>query len=250
MSHEIDDNNLPATPLLLISDLDDTIKISHTQSKLITVYRGLFRTSAFVGMAQLYTEMISNHERSEFYIVSSSPPPIRKKIEAFLLLHGFPTAKMILRDWIRQPNILKYKLGAILGLVEQAPGPVILIGDDTEYDPEVFAHVAKKFPEKVAARYLRVVRGRDLPEGSHGFFTAFDIACAELAAGRLQSDQVLRIGEVVLKAENHSWIIPWFSLKPPLNFVPFLTNPDEAVVELWKRIKQKIQDIPRRKTKP
>ena len=71
-------NNAGATtPLLLISDLDDTIKISHTQSKLITVYRGLFRTSAFAGMAQLYAEILARHSDSRFCVVSSSPPQIQ-----------------------------------------------------------------------------------------------------------------------------------------------------------------------------
>jgi len=239
----------PPFPLLLISDLDDTIKISHTQSKLITVYRGLFYSSAFVGMASLYQEILATHEGSRFVVVSSSPTALRKKIEHFLSLNEFPKAELNLRDWIREPSVLKYKSRAISAATEKSPYPVILVGDDTEHDPEVLAEVAKNFPEKVLARYIRVVRGRNLPEGSQGFFTAFDIACAELAAGRLRSDQVLRVGESVLSDEKHSRLIPWFSLKPPLHFVPFLISPDEAIVELWKKIQSKLESIPRRKTK-
>ena len=237
-------------PILLVSDLDDTIKVSHTQSKLITVYRGLFRSSAFAGMATLYKEILQAHPGSQFLVVSSSPPAIKRKIENFLRLHSFPPAHLILRDWIRTPSIQGYKLHALTEVVKGAPCAVMLIGDDTEYDPEVFAEVARQFPEKVLARYLRVVRGRELPEGSHGFFTAFDIACAELAAGRLGSDQVLHVGESVLRADKNSRLIPWFSLKPPIHFVPFLTRPDEAIVDLWERIKEKVEAIPRRKTKP
>lgn len=243
---------MPAQPVLLISDLDDTIKISHTQSKLITVYRGLFRSSAFAGMAQLYEELLAFNQGSCFNVVSSSPPQIRRKVEFFLSKNNFPGCDITLRDWMRQPNITKYKLGAILGLVEKAAlaGRVsILVGDDTEHDPEVFAHVAKRHPEQVAARYLRIVKGRSLPEGSTGFFTAFDIACAELAAGRLGNEQVLRVGEAVLKAEKNSRLIPWFSLKPPLNYVPYQSAPETAVEELWNRIREKVQAIPRRKTK-
>jgi phosphatidate phosphatase APP1 len=232
--------------LLLISDLDDTIKISHTQSKLVTVYRGLFRSSAFTGMAQLYTELLARHPGSTLWVVSASPPQIRKKIDFFLAKNGFPPASICLRDWIRQTNILKYKLGSILALVESSPHPVVLIGDDTEHDPEVFAHVAKRFPEKVSARYLRMVKGRELPEGSTGFFTAFDVACAELSAGRLTSEQVLRIGEAVLKAEKGSRLIPWFSLMPPARNAPF-PEADSPLTELWKAIQDKILAIPRGK---
>lgn len=236
------------TPILLLSDLDDTIKISNTKAPFVTVYRGLFRSSAFAGMSELYKELLA-HEESSFYIVSSSPPAIRGKIEYFLTKNRFPKAEIILRDWIRQPSILKYKLKRILDLTENSRYPVILVGDDTEHDPEVFAHVSKKFPDKVLARYLRVVTGRALPEGSHGFFTAFDLACAELASGRLEAEQVLKVGEAVLKAEKNSRLIPKFSLKPPLTFVPFLSAVDDALVDLWKKIQTKIEAMPKRKVK-
>lgn len=242
---------MSGTPLLLISDLDDTIKISHTQSKLVTIYRGLFRSSAFAGMAQLYGELLNYNPGSQFCVVTSSPPQIRKKVDFFLSKNQFPACDITLRDWMRQPNILKYKLGSILALVEAAEKEgrcAILVGDDTEHDPEVFSHVQKRFPNAVAARYLRIVKGRELPEGSVGFFTAFDIACAELAAGRLASEQVLRVGEAVLKAEKHSRLIPWFSLKPPTTYVPYTATPGAPVEEIWNRIREKVQAIPRRKS--
>lgn len=237
------------SPLLLLSDLDDTIKISHTQSKLVTVYRGLFRSSAFAGMAVLYREILACHQDSSFMIVSSSPPAIRRRIENFLLLNGFPAAKITLRDWIRQSSIAHYKLNAILAATKKSPHPVLLVGDDTEHDPEVLAEVARQLPEKVLARYIRVVRGRELPEGTIGFYTAFDIACAEFAAGRLGSEQVLKVGETLLKAEKNSRLIPWFSLKPPMQLAPLLIHPDEAILELWQKIQTKLESIPRRKTK-
>ncbi|MGZ3657601.1 MAG: phosphatidate phosphatase App1 family protein [Bdellovibrionota bacterium] len=231
-------------PLLLISDLDDTIKISHTQSKFVTVYRGLFRSAAFAGMSQLYSELLRHNPHSEFHLVSSSPPQIRRKIEFFLEKNKFPRAQIVLRDWIRQTSVLKYKLGTILSLVERTTHPVILIGDDTEHDPEVFAHVAKRFPEKVSARYIRMVKGRELPDGTTGFFTAFDVACAELAAGRLGSEQVLRVGDVVLKAEKNSRLIPWFSMRPPARSAPFADEADSPLAPLWKAIQERILAIP------
>jgi hypothetical protein len=241
---------LPAHPLLLLSDLDDTIKISHTQSKFITVYRGLFRSSAFAGMAVLYREILTGHENSKMTVVSSSPPAIKKKIEFFLRVNEFPESDITLRDWVRQPSILKYKFKSITGLVDAWQGKAILIGDDTEHDPEVLCRVAENFPDKILAVYVRIVKGRTLPEGCTGFFTAFDIACAELGAGRLTNEQVLSVGKAILDAEKNSRLIPWFSLKPPITFVPFLKNPDEAILTLWQQIHAKLQSIPRRKTKP
>lgn len=239
--------------MIIISDLDDTIKISHTQSKLVTVYRGLFRSSAFAGMSELYRSMLrlgALDPNGSFFILSSSPPAIRKKIEYFLTKHGFPKAKLILRDWIREPSILKYKMRRLHECLETAAEPVVLFGDDTEHDPEVFTHMKKKFPGKILAIYIRSVRGRELPEGVTPFYTAFDVACSELAAGRLDNEQVLRVGEAVLAAEKNSWLIPYFSLKPPLGFSPFATAleiVDESLVELWKKIHSRIETIERRR---
>ena len=213
---------------------------------LITIYRGLFRTSAFSGMTELYREILED-PKSIFYIVSSSPPAIEKKIEFFLKKNKFPKAKLILRDWLRQPSIPKYKQHALLQLVEKSKYPVILIGDDTEHDPFVFAAVAKKFPLKVMARYVRVIKGQELPEGTYGFYTAFDIACAELETGRLSNDQVLKIGQAVLKAKKNSRIIPNFSLKPPKSFIPILKGADNAVIDIWNKIQKRIIAMPKRK---
>lgn len=236
------------SPITLISDLDDTIKISNTESKLSTIYRGLFRSSAFAGMAELYVEILK-HSESKFHIVSSSPPAIRKKILYFLKKNHFPEAEVRLRDWIRESSIPKYKLQAISELVERSQGKVILVGDDTEHDANVFAQVNRKFPEKILARYIHVITGDPIPEGSTPFFTAFDLACAELAAGRLSNDQVLRVGEAVLKVEKNSRLIPKFSLKPPTQYVPFLSIVDQTLVDLWKKIHSKIEAMPKRKSK-
>lgn len=235
-------------PILLISDLDDTVKISNTESMLSTVYRGLFRSSAFAGMADLYQEILRNPD-SQFWIVSSSPPAIIKKIDYFIQKNKFPKANIQLRDWIRQSSILKYKLKSIQSLVEASKLPVILVGDDTEHDATVFAHVAKKYPEKIIARYIHVVTGAALPDGSTPYFTAFDLACAELSKGRLSNEQVLRVGEAVLRAEKNSRLIPKFSLKPPLQYVPFLSAVDHTIVELWEKISAKIESMPKRKAK-
>lgn len=233
----------------LISDLDDTIKISNTNSKLNTIFRGLFRSSAFAGMPELYQELVQDGE-SSFHIVSSSPPAIRKNIERFLSKNKFPKANLILRDWIRQHSILEYKIGNILKLIEVAPIPVILVGDDTQYDPDVFLHARERFPEKILATYVRTVSGRELPDGLYRFFTAFDLACAELSAGRLTSEQVLRVGEAVLRAKKNSRLIPGFSLKPPLGFTPRLPIANLPILELWGRIQARIESMHKRKSKP
>ncbi len=228
---------------VLISDLDDTLKISNSERKLVTIFRGLFRDAAFIGMAELYRELLSNSSipnNERFLVLSSSPPQIARRIERFLQKHGFPPARLRLRDWIREPSIVRYKLKSVGEEVAHARAPVILVGDNTEHDPAVFARVKEKMPEKVLAQYIHVVAKKPLKDGQIPFYTAFDVACAELAAGRISNDQVLRVGEAVLKAEKLTWIIPHFSVKPPLQFLPFFSVVDQAVHDLWEEIRTRI----------
>lgn len=205
------------------------------------MYRGLFRSSAFTGMSALYREMLSTSTIPEnFLVVSSSPPQIKKRIEKFLKKHQFPKARLILRDWIREPSIPRYKKLRLQEEISRSAAPIILVGDDTEHDPEVFHHLKDLFQEKIIAVYVHVVTGRKIHEGQVPFFTAFDLACHELAAGRLTNDQVLQVGKAIVDGEKRYWIIPKFSLKPPLSFIPFISAADQAMIDLWEKIKKRI----------
>lgn len=226
---------------VLISDLDDTIKISNTKRKVVTVYRGLFRDSAFTGMATLYRELLANSDINEnFLVVSSSPPQIKNRIKKFLKKHNFPEARLILRDWIREPSIPRYKKTRLHQEIEQAKAGVILVGDDTEHDPEVFDGLCSTFGEKILAVYIHVITGRKIPTGQVPYFTAFDLACHELAAGRMANHQVLEVGKAIVDGKKQYWIIPKFSLKPPISFIPFISAADQAMIDLWEKIKKRI----------
>jgi phosphatidate phosphatase APP1 len=202
---------MSASTFTVVSDLDDTLKISHTTNRLRTVFRGLFMHHAYAGMSELYQEWIG---ASEFILMSSSPNAIRGLIQSFLSLHRFPKRQIWLRDWIKQPNIRKYKTDQMKRLQEKVPGPYIFVGDDSEWDPEVFSKFREQNPEQVLAIYIRRMRGRPLPEGVKGFHTSFELALEEHKAGRLKIPQVARVGKAVLEEKNPDYVIPYFAVCP------------------------------------
>ena len=73
-----------------------------------------------------------------------------------------------------------------------------------------------------------------------------DVACSELAEGRLNNEAALRVGEAVLKAEKNSRLIPWFSIRPHERKAPFADEPDNPIATLWKAIQERILAIPPR----
>lgn len=239
------DSSLPSKNFRIVSDLDDTIKISHTQKKLKTVARGLFRTSAYAGMSELYRELLTVSglplSVTALHILSSSPPLIRGRIENFLLKNEFPPAELLLRHWIRQPDVRTYKLAALEKIAAECEESLLLFGDDTEYDPEIFASFSERHPQRILAAYVHTVRGRQIPKGQIPFFTAFDVACHEAAAGRLSPEQVRHVGEAMLRAKKPTRLIPRFSLALPRNFLPKHLPQDEVIRNLWQRIERKIR---------
>ena len=200
-----------ASQFLLVSDFDDTLKISHTTNRLRTVFRGLFTKHAYAGMAELFQEWSSGHP---FVILSSSPRVIEGKIGRFLDRHGYPKREIWLRDWLRQKDIRRYKYDSLLKLEARPESAFIFIGDDAEYDPEVFAEFRDRNPTRTLAIYIRRMRGRPLPDGVVAFHSALEIALSELEAGRLKVPQVSRIGKAILDYGDADHIIPYFASSP------------------------------------
>ncbi|MBC7690830.1 MAG: App1 family protein [Methylotenera sp.] len=225
-------------PFIVVSDLDDTIKISHTMDQFRTVLRGLFSHQAYAGMAELYTELARTPD--SLIVLSSSPLWIRKRVHEFLRRNRFPKAQVILRDWVKQPQVRKYKFNALKQLAEKSTEPFILFGDDTEYDPEVFESFLNEYPDRVLKIYIRRMRGRPLPEGMQGFHTSYEIALSEFAAGRLDLEQVHRIGKAVADTRNPAYIIPHFAVLPE----EILQAPEsEALSEIHERVLARLRKI-------
>lgn len=201
----------PSPSYTLVSDLDDTLKISHTTNRLKTVIRGLFAKQSYAGMPELFQEWARDRP---FIVLSSSPLWIRGKIGRFLDRNGFPNREIILRDWLRQKNILAYKTRALSLLENRNDQTFIFIGDDSEFDPEVFHQFRELYPKRTLAIYIRIMRGRPLPAEVIPFHSAFEIALAELAAGRLKIPQVSRVGKAILDQRDPDLIIPYFAAPP------------------------------------
>lgn len=220
---------------IIISDLDDTIKISHTTSHFKTLIRGLFFSHAYTGMPELYQ---SWHQRGfDIKILSSSPKWIEKKIHKFLDLNKFPTRTLHLRDWIKEHEIKKYKINSLKKIIEQGCTDIILVGDDTEWDPEVFFELKKEYSQKIKKTYIRSVRGRPLPDADAiPFYTAFDIAAYEYSEQRIDISAVNAISNAIINEKDIEFIFPHFVSKPKEN-KPHKNNEIESI---QKKIEERI----------
>lgn len=192
---------------LIVSDVDDTVKVTDVLNKANAVYNALFSKAEFSGMSALYREL--NSSESLFYYVSGSPTFLENKITTFLEFNKFPQKENLVLKKGMNTSTYDYKLAAITKIINiENPDKVILIGDDTEYDPEVYETVSKNFPGKVESIYIRAIRDRELPklEIMKNFFSAAEIAGFEILKGGLGSISLMKVATSFIRKDNESRI--------------------------------------------
>ena len=207
----------------IVSDIDDTVKLTHVNDPIDALRRTFGERRAFAGMSELYRAEISDEGELDF--VSGAPAELRPLVELFLGQEGFPTHQLRIRDALGQPEIFQFKVREISRILDANPSrSYILIGDDTERDPLTLRTVAGSHRSQVAAFYIHKVRGLTGMPGEKPFYTALDIALQERAAGRLDSTG---IQDVITRLENASIedeVIPEFAACPPMAWLDRLNS--------------------------
>lgn len=158
------------TGLSVISDIDDTVKLSEVLDRralLANTFVEPFR--AVEGMPALYRRWQAHG--AAFHYVSSSPWQLYPPLAAFFHEAGLPAGSFHLKTFRLKDGTLfdmfasslDTKPPVIFELLQRYPDRrFILVGDSGEHDPEVYGLVARRFPRQVVAIYIRAVEGSDL----------------------------------------------------------------------------------------
>ena len=158
------------TGVSVITDIDDTIKITEVNSRRRMLQRTFAEPfSAIDGMATAYQRWAD--QGALFHYVSSSPWQIYDALNQFLIEERFPLGSMHLK-WFRLRDELfkrwqilrrKSKAGVIRSLIRRLPErSFIFIGDSGERDPEIYAKLASKYPSQVTRICIRQVEANPL----------------------------------------------------------------------------------------
>ena len=180
--------------LSVISDIDDTVKVTNVADRKELLRNTLLREFAAVpGIAPIYRRW----ERlgTAFHYVSASPWQLSNCLCGFLETAGLPAGSLHLKLFRlkdstplgRLPSRKRSKRRAIEQVMADFPGRrFLLVGDSGERDPDVYAEVARRRPEQVTGIAIRRVEGRLPPRRQRswldriarrlpeGFLTVFD----------------------------------------------------------------------------
>lgn len=155
---------VPKPPIWhVVSDIDDTIKISQVRNKPELILNTFCRPFRPVpGMAELYRSWAG--ERVRFHYVSASPWQLFPPLAVFTREHDFPAGSFHMKLFRLQDrsatNLFgsqeEYKRGVIEPLLKQFPKDrFVLVGDTGEQDPKIFAGLARDYPEQVGHILIR-----------------------------------------------------------------------------------------------
>jgi len=177
--------------LSVISDIDDTVKVSNVADRRELLRNTLLREFAAVpGMPEAYRRWAE--AGAVFHYVSASPWQLSDCLSAFLGAAGLPAGSMHLKLFRlkdttplgRLTNRKRSKRRAIEQIMADFPGrQFVLVGDSGERDPEVYAAVARRRPGQVAGVLIRRVPDRTAASQAS---RRFDKLARRLPAGALK----------------------------------------------------------------
>lgn len=156
----------------IVSDIDDTVVVTRLPRPLVAAWNVLVRhenaREPVPGMADLYHRLLDPDPRAPVVYLSTGAWNAAPAIGRFLRRHGYPAGPLLLTDWgptntgwFRSGR--EHKRAQLRRLVHDLPDVRwVLVGDDGQRDPEIYAEAALQFPE-----HVRGIVVRQLTFGEH-----------------------------------------------------------------------------------
>lgn len=156
----------------IISDIDDTVLKTDVTGllKLRTIYLTLLKNAgsrlAFRQVSAFYRSLQAGPDavhNNPFFYVSNSPWNLYDLLADFLDLNELPRGPILLRDFglpyeDRPANYPGHKHAITRRIIQTYPElPFVLIGDSGEKDTDIYLSIAREFPGRISAIYIRDV---------------------------------------------------------------------------------------------
>jgi len=149
----------------VVSDIDDTVLTTWLPRPMIAAWNTFVsdesNRQSIPGMARLYHAMLDAHPGAPMVYLSTGAWNTHDFLTRFLQRHNYPKGPLLLTDW-GPTNTgwfrsgMEHKRTSLLRLASDFPRITwLLVGDDGQHDPEIYAEFAGSHPEHVAAVAIR-----------------------------------------------------------------------------------------------
>lgn len=155
----------PSVGTGVVSDIDDTVMITHLPRPLIAGWNTFVRSEhareAVPGMAALYRALLSERDGMPIFYLSTGAWNTAPTLTRFLRRHDYPVGPLLLTDWgptntgwFRSGQ--EHKKAELHRLLEDLPGMRwILVGDDGQHDPGIYGEFSEQHPDAIEAVAIR-----------------------------------------------------------------------------------------------
>lgn len=193
---------------LFVSDIDDTVKLANIKDLSDAAIYAFDDESRFTGMNFLYNAIARDNSDLTMAYLSRAPEWFMKNTHTRFLMNGkFPQGYYIGRTNYSSDE---HKIKTLRALLESTrPRKVILIGDNGEFDPDVYAQIVSEFSNQGIEfhQFIRIVysetfllnKATVLHPGQIGFVTPAEIALELEKANLLSPTTTQALLEVVIK---------------------------------------------------
>ncbi|MDX6300953.1 MAG: hypothetical protein QOF53_2167 [Nocardioidaceae bacterium] len=155
----------PGPQLGLVSDIDDTVMVTMLPRPLIALRNAfLLKESArqpVPGMAELYSDIVGEHPDIFVVYLSTGAWNTAGALRDFLARHHYPAGPLLLTDWgptqtgwFRSGQ--EHKREQLRRLFRELPQVRwLLVGDDGQHDPHLYAEAVSVAPDRVLGVAIR-----------------------------------------------------------------------------------------------
>jgi phosphatidate phosphatase APP1 len=155
----------PGPQLGLLSDIDDTVMVTMLPRPLIALRNAFLvkerARTPVPGMPELYADIVQEHPDIVVVYLSTGAWNTAGALADFLDRHGYPAGPLLLTDWgptqtgwFRSGK--EHKRAELRRLFRELPEVRwLLVGDDGQHDPTVYAEAARQEPDRVLGVAIR-----------------------------------------------------------------------------------------------
>ncbi|HRW19223.1 MAG TPA: DUF2183 domain-containing protein [Dermatophilaceae bacterium] len=182
----------------LVSDIDDTVLSTSLPRPMIAAWNTFVRHESarnnVPGMAPLYRTLMELHPGAPIIYVSTGAWNTAPTLNRFLKANGYPIGPLLLTDWgptntgwFRSGQ--EHKRACLDRLARDFPKVKwLLVGDDGQHDPKIYADFAAARPKRVDAIAIRELTPTEQVL-SHGLPVSNEDLGSAGATGRRRADR-------------------------------------------------------------